>query len=296
MSLGIDKDNHIVYEGYVLYGGRPVLPAPHLFAVAIAGTPEEALSQLKQANQRSGLLLREDEFDPVSMVRRGRVYEPNGGSQPTECRVCPISEVERKAARAENSDVVRKQLFYYERYPLAVRVSSRQPYAAIGAEAGYSMWRIVSNDRTFFDEELITMRPLYFLGAIPDLSPESIPERWRAKVHETVGKVVDSMYRANADSIVELCRHAASASLFARFHEDIAELDKTDLGPLAKRAEAEGLRLISGCGKAIADLHSRIKPNMQAEHSLGSICDRDAELAVQCLSFILRDLGYARSP
>lgn len=294
MSLGIDKDNHIVYEGQVHYGGRALFPAPHLFAIAIAEIPEEALDQLKRSNQQNRLLFREDEFDPVSMVRRGRVYEPNGG-QPTQCCVCPVGEAELNEARRENSAVVRKQLFCYERYPLCVRVSSRQPYAAIGADAGYSIWRIVSNDRTYFDEELVTMRPLYFLGAIPDLSPDSIPERWRAKVQETVGKVVDSMHKANADSIVELCRHAASASLFAHFHEDIAELHATDLGPLAKRAEAEGLRLVGGCGKMIADLHSRIKPNMQMQHSLGSICDRDAELAVQCLSFMLRDLGYARS-
>ncbi|OHB65580.1 MAG: hypothetical protein A2Y76_12280 [Planctomycetes bacterium RBG_13_60_9] len=294
MSLGIDKNNHIIYEGYVLYGGRALFPAPHLFAIAIAETPEEALDQLKQSNHHNRLLFREDEFDPVSMVRRGRVYEPNG-SQPTQCCVCPIGEVELSEAKRESSGVVRKQLFCYERYPLCVRVSSRQPFAAIGTDAGYSIWRIVSNDRTYFDEELVTMRPLYFLGAIPDLAPDNIPEPWRTKVQETVGKVVDSMYRANADSIVELCRHAASASLFAHFHEQITDLDKTDLGRLAKRAEEEGLRLVGACGKTVADLHSRIKPNMQMQHNLGSICDRDAELAVQCLSFILRDLGYTRS-
>ena len=292
MSLGIDKSNHIIYEGYVLYGGRPLFSPPHLFGIEIAETPEEALDLLKRSNEHTRLLFREDGFDPISMVRRGRIYEPTSQH---ECHVCPVNEAELNDEARKNGGVVRKNLFCYERYPLSVRISSRQPFAAIGTDAGYSMWRIVSNDHTYFDEELVTMRPLYFLGAIPDLSPDNIPEQWRAKVHETVGKVVDSMYRADADSIVELCRHAASASLFAHFNKEIAELDKTDLGGLAKRAEEEKRRLIASSAKTIADLHSRIKVNMQMQHNLRPISDRDAELAVQCLSFILRDLGYARS-
>ncbi len=157
------------------------------------------------------------------------------------------------------------------------------------------MWRIVSNDRMYSSEELVTMRPLYFLGALPDLSPKDIPEKWRSKVLQGVQKVVDSMYKANADSIVELCRHAASAALFAAFHEEIPQASRKDLGQLAKLAEGKERRIIAHCGKTIADLHSRLKPNNQMDYGCPPVSDRDAELAVQCLSFILRDLGYTRS-
>jgi len=140
----------MIYEGHVFYGGRASFPAPHLFEIVIAETPEEALDQLKRSKEHSRLLFREDGFDPVSMVRRGRVYEPHG-SQPTECHVQPVGEAELDEARRENSSVVRKMLFCYERYPLCSRVSSRQPFAAIGTASGYTMWRIVSNDRTYFE-------------------------------------------------------------------------------------------------------------------------------------------------
>lgn len=293
MFLGIDKNNYIVYEGGSTYwGARALFPSPNLFDLQIAGTPEEALHLLKKSSEYNRLLFREDGFDPVSMVRRGRIYEPDK-LQPREWHVCPINEAELKEAR-NNKGVVMKSLFSYQGYRMISWIPSQQLFASIGSDNAYSMWRIVSNDRMYSHEELVTMRPLYFLGALPDLSPNNIPEEWRTKVLESVQKVVDSMYKANADSIIELCRHAASASLFAQFHEDISQANKKDLGELAKMAEKKRRRIIAQCGKLIADLHSRLKPNIQMHFGFRPVSERDAELAVQCLSFILRDLGYTR--
>jgi hypothetical protein len=295
MYLGIDKDKYIVYDGYVHWGARAVFPTPYLFPIKVGETPEEALNLLKAEKPAwyEKLLFREDGFDPISMVRRGRIYELDRPQ--TGCHVCPASEAEREEAR-KNGGVVVKQLALYQRYPLSVRVPSTQRFAAVGSSTVYSMWRIVSSDYTYFTEELVTMRPLYFLGALPDLSLDNIPEQWRTMIQESVGKVADSMYRANADSIIELCRHAASASLCAYFQEDIPRLNKIDLGPLAKMAEDAKRRVIADCARTLADLHSRLKPNMQMHTDCRPICDRDAELAVQCLSCILADLGYTRSP
>jgi len=296
MFLGIDKNIGLVYEGgNTPWGARALFPTPNLFDLQIAETPEEALNKLvKSLSEFDRLLFREDSFDPVSIVRRGRIYESEK-SQPRECYVLPVNEAERDEARSKNG-VVKKSLFCYRGYRLTAWIPSQQIFAAIGSDGAYSMWRIVSNDRMYSSEELVTMRPLYFLGALPDLSPSNIPEQWRAQVQDTVNKVVDSMYKANADSIVDLCRHAASASLCARFYRDMPRLDKTDLGPLARTAEEKGLRIVASCAKTLADLHSRLKPNIQMHHGCRPVSDRDAELAVQCLSFLLRDLGYARSP
>ena len=292
MSIGIDKNIYTVYEGYHNWGARALFPTPNLFYLQIAETPEEAINILKKSSEYNKLLFREDGFDPVSMVRRGRIYKPDK-SQPNEWYVCPINEEELNEAR-NNKGMVRKSLFSYQGYRLISRIPSQQLFAAIGSDNAYSMWRIVSNDRMHSNEELVTMRPLYFLGALPDIFPRNIPEHWRIKVLESVEKVVDSMYRANSDSIVDLCRHAASASLCARFHEDIPRLDKTDLGSLANKAEKEKLRIIANCARTLASLHSRIKPNIQMHYDCRPICDRDAELAVQCLSLILSDLDYTR--
>ncbi len=295
MFLGFDRALGIAYEGgNPSWGARALLSTPYLFDLQVAETPEEALNKLlKSSTEFDKLLFREDSFDAVSIVRRGRIYEPEK-SQPRQCWVFPANEAELQEARSSHG-VVRKGLVSYQGYRLTSWNPSQEVYAAIGSGGAYSMWRIVSNDRMYSSEELITMRPLYFLGALPDLSPNNIPEKWRTKVLEGVQKVVDSMYKANADSIVELCRHAASAALFAAFHEEIPQVSRMDLGQLAKLAEGKERRIIAHCGKIIADLHSRLKPNIQMHYDSRPVSDRDAELAVQCLSFILSDLGYTRS-
>lgn len=293
MLLGIDENQNVIYEGRLHWGARAVFPTPNLFTIQIAETPEEASHLVQKKSNPRGLLFREDSFDPGSMVRRGRIYKANP-SYPTECRVCPISPAEL-AQTEEHQGVIRKQLRCFHPYLLNSQFPTKRFYAAIGDVNSYSMWRIVSSDRMRLNEELVTMRPVYFLGALPDLSEETIPERWRLKVTETTEKVVASMYKADAGSIIELCRHAASASLFAFFVDEIQELNKSDLGALANKAHERGKRIVASSARTIADLHSRVKPNMELEYGFSPVCDRDAELAIQCLSFILRDLGYAKS-
>ncbi len=296
MFLGIDMNVGIVYEGgNTSWGSRALNTTPYLFDLQIGETPEEALNKLLNCKSIfDKFLFREDSFDAISIVRRGRIYKPEK-HQPCQCWVFPVNEAEIYKARSSNG-VVKKDLHTYQEYRLPSWNPSKETFAAIGSKAAYSMWRIVSNDRMYSSEELVTMRPLYFLGVLPDLSPNSVPEKWRSMVLESVQKVADSMHKANADSIVELCRHAASAALFAEFHEDIPKANQKDLGKLANIADQKGRRIIASCGRTIADLHSRLKPNIQMHYACRTVSDRDAELAVQCLSFILRDLCYTRSP
>ncbi|MDZ8118186.1 hypothetical protein [Pontiella agarivorans] len=241
-----------------------------------------------EKNEFKKFLFREDSFDPVSMVRRGRIYQPYP-EQPNECRVAAIDAYDGLIAHQYASAVIKKRLHTYQPYALSLN-GPDQKYAIIGTQSAYSLWRIVSNDRMYLNDELLTLRPLHSMGALPDLDLREVSDPWKTKVEETVNKVVDAMTFANADSIIELCRHAASAALFAHFHEDIKNLAGTDLGPLAKRAGDEGLHIVAHCGHLIAKFHSRIKPNNQVHFESRPPTDRDAELAIYSLSCILSDL------
>lgn len=298
MYLGIEKDEGRVYAGGSTQGMRPVFPPPYLFDMQIAGAPAEALKKLIAASDNifAKLLFREDGFDPITMVRRGRVYElPQEQGQPQSCTINPFNEVEAWQYRmATGSNGAQKTLNVFTRFSASVRICSDARYAAIGNKETYSLWRIVSIERMYTDEELLTLRPVYSMGALPDLDLSGVSEPWKSKVEETVRKVVDAIKLASADSIIDHCRNAASASLFACFHKDLGQFDKDDLGSLAKRAGTEGRRVVESCGQIIANLHSRIKPNIQVQHGCRIISDRDAELAICCLSCILSDLGYAK--
>lgn len=291
MYLGVDRSRYVVYEGDLHWCARPILPSPHIFDMQLGDTPEAAIKKLLKGDSVfDKFLFWEDTFDPVTMVRRGRIYEAEKNGQPRECRVEPAYNAETLSFHG--SGVIKKSLNTYQRYPIASREKVLPRYAAIGAEGAFSLWRIVSTDRMHFGEELLTLRPYHSMGALPDLDLSKVSDPWKTKVKETVQKVVDVMNIANSDSIIELCRHAASAALFAYFHEDIQKLAGTDLGHLADRAGKDGKRIIASCGRIIADLHSRLKVNMQVEHDLRPVSDRDAELAIYSLSCILSDLKF----
>jgi hypothetical protein len=50
----------------------------------------------------------------------------------------------------------------------------------------------------------------------------------------------------------------------------------------------------SWCGRIVARLHSRGKPNEQACKGLRALSDDDADLAVDCLKTVLVEFGWAR--
>ena len=294
MFLGIAQHKNTVYEGTSIDGMRAVFPPPHLFNMQVGESPKEALNNLinTRDNIFKTLLFREDDFDFLSMVRRGRVYSASG-TQPRSGQHYPIDAFEAKEIKGSDYGVS-KDLFTYQSQVLSNNQSQALRYAAIGADDAFSLWRIVSIDQTYTKDELITLRPLHSMGALPDLDLNKVTERWRKKLTSNVEKVVNAIKRENADSIIELCRHAATTALLAYFDETIKDYNKEDLGPLTKRAAEAKKRIVSHCGKIINDLHSRVKPNIQEEYSLRLVTERDAELAIQCLSCILSDLDYTK--
>lgn len=115
MFLGIDKNSYVVYGGGQEWGARPLFPTPSLFSIAIEATSEEAIEGLGKSDQFTGLLFREDVFDPVSMIRRGRLYQcERQKMQPNECHVAPVDEVDIRNARDGNGVVIKTLLTYQE--------------------------------------------------------------------------------------------------------------------------------------------------------------------------------------
>src|SRR6266853_1884063 len=73
-AIGIDDSQFFIYEGDGHYG-RPLWPSPVLSIATIVVRPEDAqgipnTNYLAQVH----LVFREDSFDPVTRIRRGRLY------------------------------------------------------------------------------------------------------------------------------------------------------------------------------------------------------------------------------
>src|ERR1700694_3234534 len=76
--LGIDEHQNIVYEGAACVG-YPISPTPTIVATRVVSVLDEEMRGESNLDLRtSPLLFREDAFDPVARIRRGRFYINNG--------------------------------------------------------------------------------------------------------------------------------------------------------------------------------------------------------------------------
>lgn len=92
LIIGIDQASGHIYEGSSTGNGRGLWPPPII-------TPAEIVSEAREANKLGknflhefDLIFREDYFDPVTKIRRGRFYKRSNGN--TNWRVyCHPAEI-----------------------------------------------------------------------------------------------------------------------------------------------------------------------------------------------------------
>lgn len=297
MLIGIDESNGLVYESRHGHGGRLLWPSP---IVTPAIFFEADSRSIKTPSRGSGFdvqfYFREDFFDPVSRIRRGRLYKKmSGGGQPKEWFVVPNPAVETRANVLANvPDGVKKRLLSYGAYFLSIdkginAISSI--LLALGAGEAYSLWSIIGVERISSDEEVITLKARQSLGILPEVNWEKVPETFRAKVQETLETLLDDVHRAGPESVVDRCRDAASAILCAHLGE---AHKKKDLGPLIRELNNEETKknIVIAASDIVRIFHVRAKPNEQITRGLRAVREQDAELAVQCVGVILCELGW----
>lgn len=95
-------------------------------------------------------VFREDYFDPVSRIRRGRFYEVAGRSQPDDWRVHKHPVVAEEIGHQDPDGRFRKSLISFS--PMG-NVSQRlvttpRTLVVLGAGSAVTVWNIVRNDRS----------------------------------------------------------------------------------------------------------------------------------------------------
>jgi hypothetical protein len=139
---------------------------------------------------------------------------------------------------------------------------------------------------------------------LPELDAAAVPEIGRAKVVETLDHLADVAYRGSPSSIADRARDAAQWCLAAWGNERFSDpsLFTEDLGPVISKIEKKleqetGRRDTMVALKAVAVLqrfHSRGKPNEQERFGFRIPTESDAELVLNAVGFLIRELGWAR--
>ena len=111
MHLGIAQQSGLIYEGV----NAPDLPSIPLPTVTQAKLIESEADWNKLPNHLIDMpmswVFREDSFDAVTRVRRGRLYEPSGTSQPVQFQVSPHPYEDPMGVRVSPQGRLGRELF-----------------------------------------------------------------------------------------------------------------------------------------------------------------------------------------
>lgn len=304
--IGIDQNSWLVFDGVSNYG-HGVWPTP-VISIATLIEKDSDWGNIPQSAQLdcARLIFREDSFDPVSRVRRGRLYEWNDGAlqQPWFCAPHPTEPP------ATNSQAIdgRTNRYLYTYRPARLfsvaSVSTSRGQLVLGTQAAPTVWRIVSTETIISGEEMITLHARSTFGSLPDVLDDRLPEGGRDEICALLDKVADAAFRSSPAALIDLCR-AASTVVLAFWLDPAGDTPNNvhhlDLGGLLKAYEravgdgnAQSPSTVLSVIRLFQRFHSRGKPNEQKRYGLRPPTEEDAKLVLNALGFLLREFGWAR--
>lgn len=291
--LGISSDG-LVFEGTSEHGAHLVWPQPVVTLANFAKQTDEAL--VPATENAMHCCFREDFFDPVSRIRRGRFYQWTGRS--SHNRVNIPKGITVSGISTFDNEVSVYQRSYAKVNPLASNDDSHD-LVILGTNSGYSVWSIIGIEVISTGEELVTVRARQSMGALPDIYWSKVPVDHRRKVEEAIRTLADDYRRAGPESVIDRAREAATAILSAYLQSEGLEKAKgKDLGALVdqlvKHTGPHQQRIVACAAEIAQRLHTRGKHAAKEQiDNLRPIREQDAELAVQSVGVMLCDLRWA---
>ena len=288
--LGIGETSGFIYESTENYPWGPLWPAPVVMEAAfieVQGAPPCPLG-----TTRPSILFREDAFDPVSRIRRGRFYDQSRAEQPSWCNTLPheVYGLWGQAVASANNHGGHR-LFTFDALTL---LPCAAPYTThhVLLGAADSRWRIIAAEKISTSELLVTLKARGTLGALPELNPNAIHAKGRERAEEVYSKLVDSAHRESPVSVVDRARDAAQWLLGVWLAESGGDwsLPNIDLGKLIPKVKEQD-KLISSAAQIVARLHSK-KPNEQYRRGLLPPTENDADCALACVGLLIREFGW----
>jgi hypothetical protein len=280
--IGIDQQLAEVYESAGNYW-RIKLPPPLVTGAILDPSLPPDFGQGLQH------IFREDDFDLTARIRRGRFYRPSHGQLPSMENVLP---------RLADDTILRtfqKSLFVYDDYQLSP-ITGVSKLVALGSYGSVSMWQVAAPpERISTGELLFVLKARHNFGILPEVEQTLVPEQGRAKVLETLSKLTDAAHRESPGSIIDRARDAAQWCLatWAALEFGDTGLLREDLGPLLEKLGEKREMVAFKAAEIVRRLHSRVKPNEQERYGFRPPMEADAELALNSVAFLIRELGWA---
>ncbi len=304
--LGIDRNSWLIYEGTSLYG-HGVWPTPLVARATIVEGPEDWDNLPNSMHiDDAKCVFREDTFDPVTGLRRGRLYQlQDGQSQPSLWHVNQHSVITEDIGHRDHSGRFSKELLtYYDVRSFGTRRLSADTelLIALGAGDSMSLWTVLQVERVVSGQELLTLKARSNLGVVPELDFDRVPIGSKQPVLAAISKLRTSAYREQASSVVEQCRPTAQVILSHWFSALTGDPDKTDdlsdlMNKIEKHQVGRGRKILLNTGRTLALFHNRNKPNVREKFGglAREVIESDAAFALQAVALLLHEVGWSKS-
>lgn len=307
-NLGIEENTSLFYEGSPSLYGHAIWPSPFISIASYVGS----LSNWKKGPSFSNLrdapmLFREDSFDPVARIRRGRLYT-RAGQNPGNWHVqrhpayatSALNEIvtAHGHAKADVRGYFLTQLVTFTSWQMSLGLSGvpHDPVMVLGAGDRATVHSVLDVERLVTGEELITIRTRPSLSGLPELVPALIPQQYVKIVIAQYEKAASAAFRDDAESVIDRCREAATAALNAEHYVMIEgnEIVAKDLAKLGSFFELQKRDILGKAANILARMHSRAKSAEQINNGYRVLTESDAEMAIALLGMIYRELRWAR--
>jgi hypothetical protein len=300
--LGIERQNGLIYEGKE-NPSHLAVPAPMVSQCMLIESAAD-LANLPRGMDSDPFrwVFREDSFDPVSRVRRGRLFQTFSSASWEWVTVDahPFSSSDFGQNRSDGR--VRKELCVFIHCTELVSRPQRGEglQLAIGGAGAHSLWRILQTELTVNQDVLITLRAESAFGVLPTLELAAVPELSLKAVSDAYTRVMNVAYRDSPTSVVDQCRNLC-AVLGAHWLCQLTGNKKAledDLGACITAVRdhfgEKNQRLIRAALETVNLLHPRGKENERQRYNLREVSGEDAELALHAAGFVIREIGWGR--
>ena len=244
-------------------------------------------------------LFREDSFDPVTRIRRGRFYVLTNPSSLilSEDRVHNYPYGPHIGAGAGwQADGYYRPVATGD-FPDAQRIESME--LVLGEAPATTPWRAVAAERISSGELLFTLRARSSLGALPTLADVLLTRDGSSvstvPIQEALDQLVDASHRQQVTPIVDVARETVKVILTAWL--GVSARGK-DLGKVIEGIP-DDKSLMRWAASIVNRLHPRGKSAERETRTaqgvmLRPVVDEDAETSVHLVGLVLREVGWVR--
>lgn len=295
--IGVDERWGLVFEGDSSHGAHLVWPVPVMTPAQIVDSSAKEFAG-PQTGGTINYYFREDIFDPVSRVRRGRFYKSSGRSENWKVLPVPHITIPRIGVDSDGLLSVPSLTDYYS---CAIsgelnNLGLAHALVVLGKGKSSTIWSIIHFETGFTGEEMVMLKARQSLGALPELDFAKLPAQNAKSIQEALQTLEDDYHLASPESVVDRANEAATRIMNAYIklkggssQNSLFEAIKS----AGKLEQSDKKEVATNAADIVRLLHGRTKYAVQQDKNVRSVRVQDAELAMQCIGVMLCDFDWA---